>query len=112
MMRATISFHGTSIEITTDHAASSYGQPVVLIDGELTDIAVEYEADEPAIPTVLDRLADAAGVWAGPETRRQLAMLGDQMLADIEHATGADYDHVIAAFQAERQRRVAAELDS
>ena len=40
-----------TIEVTTVHAASSYGKPVVIVDGELSD----YRYEEQAIPNVPDK---------------------------------------------------------
>jgi hypothetical protein len=39
-MKTTIKHRNQTILITTDHAASSYGQPVVLVNGILTDRTV------------------------------------------------------------------------
>ena len=107
-MRLTLKIGRHEYTITTDHSASSYGIPVVLRDGELSDIIAEYEADEPDMPTALDLLADAAHVWGGPATRRALA---DYAAAHLpEDPTGADYDRILGEFVAEGQRRRAAEL--
>ncbi len=110
-MQATFEHDGHQITITTEHATSSYGIPVVLVDGEPTVQVDSYERDpDPPQRTVLDQLADLAGVWNGPETRRQLAVLADTMLHATPSPCGADYDSVIAAFLAEYERRRAAEL--
>lgn len=97
-MKATFSTDDHSYEITTEHASSSHGQPVLLSDGQLTDVEVEYEPEFPEPPTALRLLADVAGVWGGPETRRQLHALADEMLASVESPRGADYDRVIDEF--------------
>ncbi len=48
--------------------------------------------------SVIDELADAAGIWKGPVTRRKLAALA----AEMRPRTGADYDRIIAEFQARK----------
>ena len=103
-MKVAFAFRGYHLEITTDHAASSHGQPVVLSDGRLTDAAVDYVPDDEQ-PTALDLLADAAGIWAGPQTRRELAAVAETMLSETDAPRGADYDRVIDAFAAEGRRR-------
>ena len=107
-MKVTVTIGRHTYTITTEHSASSYGLPVCLRDGELTDIRAEYEGDEPVMPSVLDLLADAAGVWGGAQTRRKLAEYAQAHLP--EHPTGADYDRVIAAWTAEGERMRFAEL--
>jgi hypothetical protein len=45
-MKLTITLEdGQTITATTEHSASSYGLPVVLVDGELTDLQCTYEPD-------------------------------------------------------------------
>jgi len=95
-MKTALTIDGKAIEITTDHAASSYSQPVVLVDGELTNVPAAHEADECGC-NVLDMLADAAGVWTGPASRRALHSLAAEMFSGP--LTGADYDAVIAEFK-------------
>lgn len=107
-MKAAFTFDGYQLEITTEHAASSYGQAILLSDGRLTDVAVDYEPDDEQ-PTAIDLLADAAGVWGGPQTRRELAAMAETMLSEIKVPCGADYDRVIQAFVTEGQRLAADE---
>jgi len=45
-MNISFSFEGQELRITTKHAASSYGWPVLLVNGELTDIPVHMEHDD------------------------------------------------------------------
>lgn len=52
------------------------------------------------IRSVLDQLADNAGIWGGAETRRELAVMADEMLPAAPN--GADYDRVIEAFRSAR----------
>ena len=40
------------IEITTEHSASSYGQPVILVDGELVDTQEGLRAIYEALATL------------------------------------------------------------
>ena len=40
------------IEITTEHSASSYGQPVILVDGELVDSTEGLRAIYEALATL------------------------------------------------------------
>lgn len=94
-MELSTTINGQVITITTDHAASSYGNPVVLIDAELTDIQAQYAPDECEC-NVLDLLANAAGIWGGGQTRRELRALADEMLG--ENPTGVNYDAVITEF--------------
>jgi hypothetical protein len=97
-MTVTLNYGQHTLTITTDHGASSYGQPVVCIDGDLTDIPVSYEPDEPYIPSALQQLADAAGIWEGVYTRVRLEHLADEMYPD-GISTGAQADAVIAEFR-------------
>lgn len=97
-MKATFRTDGYEYELTTEHATSSLGQPVLLSDGQLTDVQIDYQPDTPEAPTPLDLLADVAGIWNGPETRRQLAILAQEMLSAIVQPNGADYDTVISEF--------------
>ena len=60
-MKATLTIGERVFTITTDFPSSSYGQPVVLCDGQITDIGVVYEPNECGC-NVLDMLADAAGI--------------------------------------------------
>ncbi len=94
-MNAKLMIDGRQVIITNEHATSSYGLPVVLVDGEITDIGVEYEADRCEC-NILDMLADAAGIHNGPRTRRALRSLADEMLPD--NPRGGDYDPVIDEF--------------
>ncbi len=109
-MKATFSRDGHEYCLTTEHAASSHGRPVLLSDGELTDVLVEYLADEVRMPAALELLADAAGIWGGPETRRRLEALADEILSGKENPNGADYDRVIAEFQARGEKMLEKEL--
>lgn len=102
-MRITLHVEGKEIVITTDHAASRYGTPVVLVDGTLTDTPVEYQGDEPAPPTLLDLMADRAGVWGGAQTRRDLAALAVEM-------SGQPEEKIIKEFQRRGRSMAAAEL--
>ena len=95
-MKITVKIDERDIEITTEHSASSYNQPIVLVDGELTDFQAHYERDECGC-SILGLLADAAGVWGGRHTREKLLELSAEMLP--ENPTGADYDKVIAEFK-------------
>lgn len=96
-------------EITTDHAASSYDMPVVLVNGELVDLQVSYERDPVQRVDVLDALADADNVHNGPVTRGRLHDLASEMLSDIAKPTAADYGRVIATFKARGREMAAAE---
>jgi len=109
-MRATFSTGRHEYTITTEHAASSYGIPVIIVDGELTDGRVQYSPDEYEPPTVLSILADAAGVWGGPATRRALADYASARLP--ANPGGADYDRIIGEFLAEGKRRATAALEN
>lgn len=106
-MRATFEIFGHRVEVTTEHTTCSYGSAAVLVDGELADVSVSYQADTPPQRSALDLLADAAGVWHGPETRRKLDALADEMLGD--DPSGADYDRVIAEFKIRGRAMVDAE---
>ena len=86
----------TRVEVTTEHATSNHGLPVVLVDGTVTDTPAEYRPD-PCGCTALDLLADAAGIHDGPETRRELHELAAVMLP--ENPRGADYDAVLDEFR-------------
>ena len=98
-MKLTMQIDGHEYTATTEHASSSHGIPVVLRDGEITDIQAEYTADEAATCHPLDSLAEAAGVWGGWRTREALHALAGEMLAEVPQPVGADYDRVIAEFQ-------------
>lgn len=39
-MKVSFQLHGRRYTVTTEHSASSYGVPVLLIDGELSDVEV------------------------------------------------------------------------
>lgn len=104
-MKLTLKIDGTEYTITNEHATSSHGIPVVLRDGEITDIQAEYTADEAATCHPLDSLAEASGVWGGWRTREALHALAGEMLAEVSRPCGGDYDRVIAEFQ---RRRTAA----
>jgi hypothetical protein len=73
---------------------------VVLVNEELTDDVrvVEYDPDESYCPSILDMLADNAGIHNGPRTRRDLYTLQAEMIGSIVQPNGADYDRVIAEF--------------
>lgn len=111
-MLAKFEINRIEYEITTEHAASSHGHPVLLRNGELTDLPVEYEADESPLPSALDLLADCAGIWGGPQTRRELERLADEMLADVENPNGADCDRVIAEFKRRKESAEEAEVSA
>jgi hypothetical protein len=97
MMRMSMSIGAHQYEITTDHSASSYGQPVVLRDGELTNLTAEYSADE-CHCSALGLLADIAGIHNGPATRTALDTLAAEL---YPHGirSGAACDAVIAEFR-------------
>jgi hypothetical protein len=101
-MKLTMRIDGHEYTATTEHSASSHGLPVVLCDGELTDIRAEFTADDTPTCHPLDHLAEAAGVWSGWRTREALHALASEMLAEVERPCGADYDRVIAEFQRRR----------
>lgn len=93
-MHVTVTVEGRTITVTTDHAASSHGLPVVVIDGELTDIPAEYEADagdnrlhsgDPAdqVGLALGALHRAQGGFAGRRTLDELHALASDMLANV-----------------------------
>jgi hypothetical protein len=82
---------------TNDHAASSYGQPVVLQDGELTDIGCTYATDE-CHCYALRLLADMAGIHNGPATRTALDNLSAELYPQGVR-TGAECDAVIVEFR-------------
>ena len=90
-------FGGHKHEITTEHSASSYGAPILLVSGKVVS-EVFYEADEIHHPSILDQLARQAGVWPGPATLSALQDLANEMLADVENPRGADYDRVVDEF--------------
>ena len=98
-MKLTMQIDGHEYTATTEHATSSHGIPVVLRDGEITDIRAEYTADDTTSSHPLDLLAEAAGVWGGWRTREALHDLAGEMLAEVPQPVGADYDRVIAEFQ-------------
>ena len=64
-MKATFEFRGYQMEITTEHVASRYDEPVLLVDGELTDVVVELDDDD---PTDVDG-SDDYDVVSWPENR-------------------------------------------
>lgn len=97
-MTATITYNRHTITITTEHAASSYGLPVVLLDGQLTDISVEYTPAEPECPSALEQLATMAHVHDGRRTRKDLSTLADELCPEGIRS-GADADRVVAEFQ-------------
>jgi hypothetical protein len=45
-MNVSFSFEGHDFEITTKHSASRYRGPVLLVDGELTDVPVQFDKDD------------------------------------------------------------------
>ncbi len=93
--------NGHHIEVTTEHSASSYGHPVVLVDGHLADVAVEYYPDE-CNCTPLTLLADQAGICHGGETRRQLRLLAEELYPQAwreDTLTGLEIEHVICEFK-------------
>ena len=52
-MKITFTHHDQIIELTTEHATSSYGIPVVLINGNITDIQVDCKWDDTVVPSPL-----------------------------------------------------------
>lgn len=94
-MICTIQLNNRKIEVTTERAESSYGQPVVLVDGQITDISAMYEADEPDDAAAMERYVEARpanahwaatlalhvydGGWTGPATLRALSKLHDEL---------------------------------
>ena len=94
------------IEVITEHAASSHGQPVVLVNGELANWPVEYEPDECSC-NILDMLADERGVHNGWRTRSALRAVRDAHFREhgVEVARAVDYDWVINKFIRERRER-------
>jgi len=96
-MRIGYIYGGHRHEITTEHSASSYNLPVLLVSGELIG-QVHYEPDEIELPSALQRLADEAGVWGGSATRKALNDLAEELLGGVERPRGADYDRVVDEF--------------
>ena len=45
-MNITFKYAGHLFTLTTEHSASSYGIPVLLVDSELTDVPVVVAAEE------------------------------------------------------------------
>lgn len=99
-MKASITIGEREFTITTDFPSSCHGQPVVLVDGQITDIPVAYEPDECGC-NVLDLLANVAGIHDGPVTRRNLHLLADDVLPPDPY--GADYDAVITEFKRRKE---------
>ena len=96
-MKVKLNYLGHEIMVTTEHEGASYYGPIVLIDGALTALAAEYEGD--VTPTLLDLVADAAGIWRGPATRHALADLAAELFPrGLE--CGADADRVVSEFRA------------
>lgn len=84
------------IVVTKNHVSSSYGIPVLLIDGEIVDHAkINMTLDECGC-NVLDMLADTRGIHDGAWTRQKLHELAAEMLP--KKPSGADYDEVISHF--------------
>ena len=104
-METTITINGHIYTATTERAESSYGQPVVLRDGEITDLRATHRENE-CNCTILGLLADRAKIWTGPATRRALSALSDEMYPDGP-TCGADYDRIIAEFAARKTREEA-----
>ena len=50
-MNIEFTFEGHNMLITTEREESSYGQPVVVVDGEITDIIPVVDGVRRAIPT-------------------------------------------------------------
>lgn len=100
-MRAAMEIEGKGVEVTTEHAGSSYGIPVVVVDGEIVGQVAEYVPDE-CNCTILGLLADQAGVWGGPATRRELSALGVELYG-TRAWTGAECDDIIAQFRARKE---------
>jgi len=48
-MKISFQRDGYEYVITNEHTGASYGQPVLLADGKVTDTRVKYEPDEPPI---------------------------------------------------------------
>lgn len=96
-------YDGKEFCITTEHSASSYGQPVVLVDGELTNIVpeVEFSTSE---RSPLDHIADAWGIHKGWYTRSKLHTLADNLLENVPQPIGADYDKVCLIFLQEQDK--------
>ncbi len=109
-MRTTTTINNQRIEITTEHPASSHGIPIVLVDGELTDVPVEHEPDY-CHCTALDLLADAAGIHTGPRSRRALHELAAELYPDGPQ-TGAQCDRVIRTAQRRHHRTQADDADA
>jgi hypothetical protein len=98
-MKAQVTIGGREITITTEHSASSYGLPVVLIDGELTNLPATFE-HEPGQTTALDLLADRAGIHFGFRTRDALRKAVRERYG--EEPTGTQIDQAIEDFKAAR----------
>ena len=65
-MNVSFSFEGRDFEITTKYSASRYRGPVLLVDGELTDVPVQLDGD----PTdVMVQSDDDDDEVAWPENR-------------------------------------------
>lgn len=94
---------GKTYTITTDHAASSYGMPVLLVDGILADVEISYDRQRLEYRTALDVAADQAGVHDGPMTRQDLAALAEEM-------AGETHAQIIAEFQQRGRKLAAAEM--
>jgi len=102
-----------TIEVTTEHAASSHGQPVVLVNGELSNWPVEYEPDKCSC-NILDMLADEQGIHNGWRTRSALRQLKDKLFRElrVENPRGVAYDTVIDEFIKERRQRLQHESEA
>ena len=90
---------GQQITLTTEHSASSYGQPVVLVNGVVIDAHVNMELDEPELPSALDSMSDDAGIHDGAVTRSALYELTQELAQQPSEGLGAWYDRIISEFK-------------
>lgn len=90
---------GHDIEITTERSESSYGQPVVVVDGAITDTQAVCDGVlwDHVCDGLLSQMADGAGIHVGPKTRADLRDLAKTLLPGSPR--GADYDRVIDEFR-------------
>lgn len=95
-MKMQFVFEGREIVISTEHAASSYGKPVMTIDGTLIG-EVEYEPDV-CNCNALDAVADMHHIHNGPRTRADLRALMAEMIPGGA-TCGHDYDRVCIEFR-------------
>jgi len=91
-------YNGHRWALTDEHSASSYGQPVLLCDGEpMCQAENTSEDDEPGDIAPILALWRQQGGFQGARTEAALCDLADAMLP--EHYTGADLDSVLAEFR-------------